>query len=133
MKARSAFVLTALGASVAALSLYSTPAFAAGNAWSVYTTDDNPGGRAEWYGAYSGTQERLGACDDQADGYRVVATVRWSGGSKTVTAANGAGTCVFTPSSWGLAEGTTVSVTACLRDGANGADKYCRTKSGLSA
>ncbi|MFJ2632903.1 hypothetical protein ACIO6U_13290 [Streptomyces sp. NPDC087422] len=96
----------------------------------IYTTDGNPGGEAY----YTGAGDTLLACDIQADGYRAFAEMIWIGSGKsnvvTVEDADGAnGNCAQNDSA-NIPSGTAISITVCLKDGANGARKWCATEHG---
>jgi len=99
--------------------------WAAGDAtYTVFTTDDNPGGRATFW-SYG---EHFDVQDQQSDGYRAVGYLWANGVTYRLDDANGADT----PSNGGwvsrdfeFAEGTTVMIEVCLRDGANGPNLFC--------
>ncbi|WP_046726971.1 hypothetical protein [Streptomyces humi] len=122
---RKAFTVAGLATGAMALALTGNSAYAAGSAYLLYTTDDNPGGDLDWWGAYSGTQDKWVVCDNQADGYAAKGTVTWSGGSTTLYAKSN-GDCTYSPDSWNLAEGTKVTLKVCLNNAAEG-DRYCHT------
>ncbi|MEV5842846.1 hypothetical protein AB0M32_12835 [Streptomyces sp. NPDC051985] len=122
---RKAFTVAGLATGAVALALTGNNAYAAGSAYLLYTTDGNPGGSLDWYGAYSGSVEKWVVCDEQADGYAAKGTVSWSGGSTTLYAKSN-GDCTWSPSGWNLAEGTTVTLKVCLNNAAEG-DRYCHT------
>jgi hypothetical protein len=109
---------------------------------SIATTDGMPiGGTGAFWGDFYGIDddnpEVLGACDKQADGLRVYANVSWqdSYGNwhvRVVEDATGAGDgCEhnFLPN---IADGTKVYIDACLKDGPNGAVRYCGQGTGIA-
>ncbi|MEU8081941.1 hypothetical protein AB0B31_41580 [Catellatospora citrea] len=114
----------ALGAAPAAAAVPSKDA-------EVYTLDDNPGGR----GFFESTGEHLFACDQQADGLRVVARITWYGGgayhTRTVHDADGANNgCTEYANDIEIAEGTEVILEVWLQDGADGTPRFRNLKSG---
>ncbi|MET8634011.1 hypothetical protein ABZX69_24315 [Streptomyces sp. NPDC004074] len=99
--------------------------WAAGDStYTVFTTDDNPGGRATFW-SYG---EHFDVQDDQADGYRAVGYLRVNGTTYRVDDANGASTpfdAGWVRKDFEFAEGTPIELKVCLRDGADGADMFC--------
>ncbi|MFC4852944.1 hypothetical protein [Actinophytocola glycyrrhizae] len=98
----------------------------------AYTTDANPGGR----GVFEHYGEHLKACDIQGDGNRAVAYLYWVEGGYEHLAwqhdADGAnGNCK--DNNLSIGEGVYVELQVCLRDGANGADKWCSSWQGATA
>ncbi|MFJ5050392.1 hypothetical protein [Streptomyces sp. NPDC088719] len=86
--------------------------------WYIQTTDDNPGGSA----SYNSSTNRLRVCDTDADGYRAVG---WLNGNR-VDAAGGAWTCKERRIN--LPNGMDVKLTVCLKNGAAGPSKFCRSQ-----
>jgi len=81
-------------------------------------------GRAIWHND-SSSERRLEACDEgEPDGLRTIATLRVDGIVHTTHAARGTGTCDIRTIS-GLRAGASYTLTACLRNGANGSNVYC--------
>ncbi|MFD4175231.1 hypothetical protein [Streptomyces anulatus] len=85
--------------------------------WYIKTTDDNPGGIA----TYNSSTNRLRVCDTDADGYRAVG---WLHGNR-VDAAGGLGTC--NERRINISNGMDVKLTVCLKNGAGGRSKFCRS------
>ncbi|HZG02072.1 MAG TPA: hypothetical protein VE546_00625 [Streptomyces sp.] len=109
----------------AGFALAATPAAADGPHLSVYTT--NEGGMAN----FNPDDELTNACDHKTDGLRAVAILTYNSTTVEIHDATGDdGVCVL--KDLDIAEGTKVTLTACLRDGADGANRYCRSKSGTA-
>ncbi|WP_170843122.1 hypothetical protein [Streptomyces oceani] len=117
-----ASVLPALAAlAFTGTGVLAAPAYAdveANRTWYIRTTDGDPGGSA-WYSEGS---NRFEVCDIDADGYRAVG---WLNGNR-VDAAGSAGTCK--ERKIGLPDGMNVKMTVCLKSGANGTSKACRSE-----
>jgi hypothetical protein len=97
------------------------------------TVDDNPGGKAIFW--HDG--DLLEVCDMQEDGMRAWGALIWSdsAGSHYIQAedANGshpADDCTF--KNVNIPEGKSVSIEACLKNGANGERKYCFSGKGVA-
>ncbi len=89
----------------------------------TYTTDDNPGGSAQ-FTAYG---DVLTVCDDQADGYGAWAELFNSsnGFEEEVIDSDGAGSCKSVANSSSVPEGIGVRLEVCLyKDGLY--NYYCR-------
>jgi hypothetical protein len=104
------------------------PISAAGVDTFTYTTDYNATAAFVSYG------DKFGVRDDYADGYRAVGYLEWYGSDGTyykasVQDANGTGGDFVWNNNHNLPEGAQVWLTACLRNGANGADFRCHTDS----
>ncbi|MFH8365140.1 hypothetical protein ACH4FV_36950 [Streptomyces anulatus] len=84
----------------------------------ITTTDGDPGGSA-WY---SGTTNQFEVCDIDADGFRAVG---WLHGNR-VDAAGTAGTCKEREIN--LPNGMNVKMTVCLKSGADGPSRFCRSE-----
>lgn len=113
------------GLAMGGVALAVNPAFAANTF--VQTTDDNPGGYAQW----TADGDRWDVCDWQEDGLRASGTLTWSGGSKRMDDANGGSDSSPCASQVvNLPEGTKVTIKVCLRDGANGTARYCDSSTG---
>ncbi|MEU9185909.1 hypothetical protein AB0D14_15415 [Streptomyces sp. NPDC048484] len=104
------------------------------NTVSVATTDGNPiGGTGIFWGDFdhgADNPEVLGACDKQSDGLRVYANVSWqdSNGNwdiREVEDATGMGDGCEYKYLPNIADGTKVYIDACLKNGANGAVRFC--------
>lgn len=97
------------------------------------TTSDSgaSGGRV----TYSPDSAKLTVCDTQADGLRVYGSMTWYHNGVydgyDYSDANGNGTCIYGYTS-DLYPGTTFTVSACLRDGATGTLRYCRSANGTA-
>ncbi|MFJ9666485.1 hypothetical protein ACIRPP_18025 [Streptomyces sp. NPDC101219] len=99
-------------------------AWADGDPITVKTTDDNPGGWATFWP----NGEKFTVTDHQADGMRASGYIRFNGKTYRLDDANGASTgssAGGVSRDFSIAEGTKVEIKVCLRDGANGAAKFC--------
>ncbi|MFH8492303.1 hypothetical protein [Streptomyces longisporoflavus] len=125
-------------AAAAALLLGTGQASAAGDpstTVSIRTTDSGAtGGTGIFWGDYNGhgqdNPEVLGACDKQSDGLRVYASVGWvdsNGGvhAYKVEDTDGANDVCGLKTLPNIADGTKVNFDVCLKNGANGALRYC--------
>ncbi|WP_326785490.1 hypothetical protein [Streptomyces sp. NBC_00151] len=126
-------VCAVVGATIATIVLSTSPA-AAGTTISVYTTDGGiKGGTGIFWHNGNGAQPPgksvIGARDNQADGYRVSVRVIWrSGGAltwSTLENANGADPNGIITKVVSIPDGTPVTLEVCLKDGADGARKWC--------
>lgn len=120
LKTRSSAVIAV---AFAGLLIAAAPAQAAGKDIPyTYTNDDNPGGKATflWDG------DGLVVCDEQTDGYGVIATLYNSSGKvlKSVRDAGHDSTCYR--NSDDIADGTGVRLTVCLYKGGI-YNYFCRT------
>jgi len=140
-KSRVGFASAAAVLSAAMVMIQASPAAAdPSTTVSITTTDSGPvGGTAIFSGDIdrpSGDhRESISACDKQADGLRVYAEVGWQVNESTwtyesVEDADGAGNGCKGLVLPNITEGQTVYVKACLKDGANGALRYCGTGTG---
>lgn len=130
MKFRAKTLGGALLAGSAAVMIASGPA-AAGTDIYVNTTDPY-NSAAAGFKAYG---EVFTVCDNRSDGKRASAHIGWVGSSASywikLEDTNGAGnSCARKDLS--IAEGETVTVKICIKDGANGAEQYCATKRGTA-
>lgn len=131
---RPVFVAKAAGVMLAAGALglaVAGSASAAANV-TVTTSDSGPSGGKVTYSPDSAT---LTVCDTQADGLRVYGSMTWFHDNTydgyDYSDANGNGTCVKGYTS-DLYPGTKFTVSACLRDGATGTLRYCRSATGTA-
>lgn len=125
-------IATLAGAGLLAFTGMTTTA-SAGTTVSVNTSDWTPGGTGLfWHHTADMNQEYFGARDNQADGYRAIATITWrSGGalvSRSVEDANGANPVEPEIKYVNIPEGTDVTIQVCLKDGPNGRHKFCQHK-----
>ncbi|MBE1487690.1 hypothetical protein [Plantactinospora soyae] len=118
---------------VAMIAVASTPAVAATTV-SVRTTDGLPvGGTAIVWGNWEpgDSREVLGACDKHADGLRAYAEAQYLRNGQwqyyATEDADGANQTCRHLSLPNIPEGTTIHIKACLKDGPNGAQRYCGT------
>lgn len=97
------------------------------------TTDSGAiGGRAHWIA----DGDKVAACDTQADGKRVRATIYWGDSTGShyawVEDANGAnGDCIIR-NDLNLPEGAKVGLEVCLKSGSEGRKEYCGTATGVA-
>ncbi|MDH6227425.1 hypothetical protein [Streptomyces sp. MJP52] len=129
LKVRAKTFSGALAAGAATVMLAGGPA-AAADFW-VTTSDPWGGGYAKFeeYG------EVVTVCDNRSDGLRARAELVWIDSSAShylwVEDTNGTGNdCARLNASVG--EGVSVSVTVCLKDGANGTKQWCQTGRGTA-
>jgi hypothetical protein len=122
---------TVLGSAVAAtLTMSVAPATAASDAI-AYTNDAGWGGWAK----FVANGDRLDVCDTRADGKRVhgelIYTTSTGSYRRVAEDANGAGNSCASKSG-DIPEGTKVTVRVCLKDGADGREEFCATKTGVA-
>ncbi|MBO0654232.1 hypothetical protein J1792_16065 [Streptomyces triculaminicus] len=97
------------------------------------TTDSGAiGGRAHWIA----DGDKVAACDTQADGKRVRATIYWNDSTGShyawVEDANGANGDCMIRNDLDLPEGTKVGLEVCLKSGSEGRKEYCGTATGVA-
>ncbi|MDI2031377.1 hypothetical protein QFW96_22300 [Saccharopolyspora sp. TS4A08] len=109
------------------------PVQAMGEDGGAVTLDDNPGGKAIFF--HDG--DVLEVCDMQEDGLRAWGSVSWSDSSgnhrvqaEDTDGANPPDRCEF--KNVNIPEGKSVTIEACLKDGADGARRYCFTGKGVA-
>ncbi len=126
MKVRKASVVKAgiIVGSAALVLGTATNSWAAGDPITVKTTDDNPGGWATFWP----NGDKFTVTDHQADGLRASGYIRFNGTTHRLDDANGASTGSSSGSVsriFSITEGTKVEIKVCLRDGADGAARFC--------
>lgn len=119
-------VLAAGGAAAAAMIFAASPA-SAGQGLTIYTKD--PGARGG-YASFIADGDILKGCDVDADGLRPSVEMTYSGGSYSFDVFGGEGHCRQAVDN--LPEGTKVKVKVCLKDGDQGAEKYCGIDYGVA-
>ncbi|MGW4050137.1 hypothetical protein ACWENA_04850 [Streptomyces sp. NPDC004779] len=129
LKRRTVTVSAAVAACGAATVLFAAGPAAAVPANYITVKTTNNGGLSAFNDQRDASKEIFNACDHTSDGMRAVGILKFSGRTYEVHDAGGAdGNCVAR-TDVNVPEGTAVTLTVCLRDGANGANQYCRTAS----
>jgi hypothetical protein len=131
---RKALCLAAVAASATlGVAATGTPAFAAAQNASVYTTEGHKGGMGNFAGdaSRSSSKERWNACDHRKDGYWTVTTLKWGTNHKYSVTDKGEndGVCKLRDDV-NVPEETKVTITVCLQKGTHGALKYCKSATG---
>ncbi|MEY2243517.1 hypothetical protein AB8A21_11315 [Streptomyces sp. BF23-18] len=114
----------AAGAASAIAVIFSASSASAGTNVAVHTTDAFAGGLARWYE----DGDTLKACDQEADGLRVIVTMTYTDGEFEFQNYGGEGTCRSEVDN--LKEGTKVKIRVCLKKGDDGTPVYCKSASG---
>ncbi|MFH0520098.1 hypothetical protein ACHBTE_23355 [Streptomyces sp. M41] len=128
MKLRVKALSSSVIAGAAAVVFAASPASAGTD---VYVNTSDPWNAAA--AGFAANDELFTVCDNRGDGMRASGHIGWLSPQMSywvpLQDANGAhNSCAR--KNLDIAEGTTVTVQICIRNGANGEDRYCETKRG---